>query len=192
MSLLVALQPVVEVLERLGVAYQIGGSVASSAHGAPRATNDVDVVVDLRAEHVAPLCEALAGVYYAPAELLHDAIAHRSCANLIHLTSGFKIDLFVSRGGEYDRGSLTRFVERSLEPGTREFRVATAEDTLLRKLQWYRAGAEVSDRQWSDVLGVLRLRSPELDRPYLERWAQALGVEDLLQRALRESGDEAQ
>lgn len=189
MSLLAALQPVVEALERLGVTYQIGGSVASSAHGSPRATNDVDLVVDLRPEHVEPLRRALADAYYAPTELRHGAIAHRSCANLIHLSTGFKVDLFVCRDGDYDRGSLSRCVERSLQPGTRPFRVATAEDTLLRKLEWYRKGGEVSDRQWQDVLGVLRLVRSGLDRDYLELWAPRLGVDDLLRRAMHEAAD---
>jgi hypothetical protein len=183
----VALQPVVEVLERLGVAYHVGGSVASSTHGPPRATNDVDLAVDLRHEHVQPLCAALAGQYYASAELLSEAINRRTCANLIHLASGYKIDLFVTRGGEYDRVSLLRGVDRTLAENTRPFRVATAEDTVLRKLEWYRAGDEVSERQWSDVLGILRLRRQELDRAYLTRWATHLGVADLLTRAEHEA-----
>jgi hypothetical protein len=182
-SVVTALQPVVEALERLGVAYHVGGSVASSAHGSPRATNDVDLVVDLRREHVAPLCALLAGAYYASPELLRDAIVRRSCANLLHLATGFKVDLFVCRGGDFDRQSLARHVDRSLSEGSRTFRVATAEDMVLRKLEWYRDGGEVSDRQWADVLGILRLRSRELDRAYLHRWAPQLGVSELLTRA---------
>lgn len=188
MSLYAALQPVVDVLERLGIAYQIGGSVASSAHGAPRATNDVDVVVELRAEHVPPLCDSLRGSYYVSADLLHDAVTRRSCANLIHLPTGFKVDLFVRGDGDYDRCALSRGVDRSLEPGGRCFRIATAEDTLLRKLTWFRAGGEVSDRQWGDVLGILRLQRHDLDEPYLERWASHLGVHDLLRRARQQAG----
>lgn len=187
MTVVAALQPVVEVLERLGVRYHVGGSVASSAHGSPRATNDVDLVVDLRREHVTPLCEALSGTYYAPAELLLDAVARRSCANLIHLASGYKVDLFVCRDGEYDRTALERHVDRSLLPNSRTFRIATAEDILLRKLEWYRDSGEVSERQWSDVLGVLRLRERDLDREYLRRWAPRLGVEGLLARAEQET-----
>ena len=186
MTVVPALQPVVEMLERLGVAYHVGGSVASSVHGSPRATNDVDLVVDLRQEHVHPLCAALAAQYYASPELLTEAIQRCSCANLVHLASGYKVDLFVSRGGEYDRVSLHRCVERSLAPNPRTFRVATAEDILLRKLEWYRAGGELSDRQWSDVLGIVRLREHDLDRAYLQQWATHLHVDDLLARAWQE------
>lgn len=186
MKLVAALQPVVEALERLGVAYHVGGSVASSTHGSPRATNDVDVVVDLLPEHVAPLCTLLRDRYYASPELLLEAVRRHSCANLLHLGSGIKIDLFVCRGGEYDRLCLSRHVALPLEPGSRSFRIATAEDILLRKLEWYRAGGESSDRQWFDVLGILRLHGDRLDRGYLGRWSQHLGIADLLARAERE------
>lgn len=183
MSVVRALQPVVEALERLGVPYHVGGSVASSAHGSPRATNDVDVVVDLQRQHVEPLCAALGADYYVSPELLQFAIARGSSANLVHLPTGYKVDLFVCRAEPYDRMAMTRFAERVLEPNTREFRIATAEDVLIRKLLWYRSGGESSDRQWSDVLGVLRLREPTLDRDYLEQWSCAVGVQDLLLRA---------
>ncbi len=185
MSLVAALAPVVTELERLGVDYQIGGSVASSAHGVPRSTNDVDLVVTLRMEHVAPLCAALRSAYYADAELLADAVRRRSCANLIHLASGFKVDLFVRGESEYDRVAMDRVVLRGLgvESAAKQFRLSTPEDVLLRKLLWYRAGGEVSDRQWGDVLGVLRLRRASLEWTYLRRWADQLGLSDLLARA---------
>lgn len=187
MNVTAALQPVVEALERLGIAYHVGGSVASSVHGSPRATNDVDLVVDLRLEHVGPLCASLGADYYAPAELLREAVVHASTANLIHLATGYKVDFFVCRRDEYGRGSLRRFLDRPLGPGQRSFHIATAEDIVLRKLEWYRDGGEVSDRPWSDVLGVLRARGPQLDRSYLDRWAQHLGITPLLARAMRES-----
>lgn len=187
MSVVPALQPVVEALERLGIAYHVGGSVASSVHGSPRSTNDVDIVVDLRREHIAPLCKELAGIYYMPPELLEDAVARSSCANLIHLISGYKVDVFVRRRDDYATTSMQRFVERQLTPGTRPFRVATAEDIILRKLEWYRDGGEVSDRQWSDVLGILRIHSARLDTNYVDRWARSLGITDLLARAMAEA-----
>lgn len=185
MSLVAALVPVVAELERLGIEYQIGGSVASSAHGVPRSTNDVDVVVDLRMEHVEPLCAALRSQYYADRELLTDAVKRRSCANLIHLGSGFKVDLFVRGESDYDVTAMTRIAQRAIGEGrnARQFRLATPEDVLLRKLLWYRAGDEVSDRQWGDVLGVLRLRQASLDWGYIRDWADRLGVQDLLARA---------
>ncbi|MCU0866306.1 MAG: hypothetical protein MUC36_21185 [Planctomycetes bacterium] len=191
MSLVDALRPLAEFFARHGIPWHIGGSVASSVHGSPRATNDIDLVVDLRHEHVAELRRALGSDYYAAEELLHEAIRHHSCANVIHLDSGFKVDLFVKRVGPYDDVCLHRHVERQLAPGSMTFPVATAEDILLRKLQWFRDGGEQSDRQWSDVLGLLRLQRDRLDRTYLQRWASELGLGDLLARAELGAGDGA-
>lgn len=95
MTLVAALQPIVEAFERLGVSYHIGGSVASSMHGSPRSTNDIDLLVGLRHEHVLPLCTALGDAFYADDAMLHDAITHGSSANLVHLATGWKVDLFV-------------------------------------------------------------------------------------------------
>ena len=148
MTLATALYPVVEAFTQLGIAYQIGGSVASSAHGTPRSTLDVDLVANLGVEHVVPLCTTLRPAYYADPELVRQAIARQSCVNFLHLDSGYKIDVFVLGRNEYDRLAFTRVVERRLagDPQGRWFRMATAEDILLRKLLWYRSGDEVSDR----------------------------------------------
>jgi hypothetical protein len=188
MNVVAALIPVVEALERLGVAYQIGGSVASSLHGTPRSTNDVDLVADLQAQHVEPLCRELQGSYYAAPELAFDAIRHKSCFNLLHLATGYKVDIFVRGGSEYDITSLQRNSPRRIDEDDkgRTFPVATAEDMVLRKLQWFRRGGEVSDRQWRDVLGVLRAQRDRLDHAYLYRWATELKVDDLLASAERE------
>ena len=187
MSLVAALQPVVQAFERLGVPYLVGGSVASSAHGSPRSTNDVDLVAGLRAEHVEPLRAALGADYYAPAELLFEAIRRRTCANLLHIATGFKIDIFVPPEGFYETTSMARAVLRDLAPGSRTFRVYAAEDILLRKLLWFRAGDEVSYRHWNDILGILRLRRSTLDHAYLDEWAAHLAVADLLARARRDA-----
>ena len=120
--------------------------------------------------------------------MLEDAIRQRSCANLLHIASGFKIDIFVPKDGLYERTAMGRAVQRDLEPGTRTFSMYAAEDILLRKLLWFRAGDEVSDRQWHDILGILRLRAKTLDAAYLDSWAEHLGVADLLRRARLEVG----
>lgn len=155
----------------------------------PRSTNDVDVVADLTMAHVTPVHEALRGTVYVDREILRDAILHRSCANLIHLETGYKVDGFVCKDTPYDRAALQRSVERRLSesPSGRTYRMATPEDTVLRKLMWFRAGGEVSDRQWSDVLGLLGTRGQDLDGGYLDEWATRLGVGDLLARARGET-----
>lgn len=187
-DLLAALTPVVEVLERLGVAYQLGGSVASSIHGAARSTLDVDLVADLSPEHVDALVASLAAEYYIDAGMIHEALRDRSSFNLIHQRTMLKVDVFVPKNRAWDREALRRGILDRLEEreGSRPFQVATPEDVVLAKLDWFHRGGRASERQWTDVLGVLRVQADALDLEYLARWAGELGVADLLDRALRE------
>jgi hypothetical protein len=181
-----AIAPVVAEFERLGVAYYIGGSIASSVLGIPRSTLDVDIVADLAPKHVAPLVDALKTKYYIDGAMILDAIARRSCFNLIHLETSFKVDVFVVKNRSYDRQVFSRINKPHAKPETPSFFLASAEDIILAKLEWYRLGDEVSERQWSDVIGVMKINGPSLDRAYLERWAGELGVVDLLAKAWHE------
>ena len=187
-AVVAALEPLVQTLDRLGVRYYLGGSIASSAHGIARASLDADVVVFLAPEHLDPLVASLAEHYYIPVERLRSAVDRRSSCNFIHLDTMFKVDLFMSKGRPFDLEAASRARPQTLDdgPGAPAFPVASAEDTVLAKLEWFRAGGETSERQWWDVLGVLRVTaSPDL--AYLKRWAVTLGVDDLLQRALRDA-----
>ena len=188
-DLLAALVPVADALEALGVRYFVGGSVASSAHGVPRASIDADVVADLEAEHVVPLVRRLEGAYYIDADRVRNAVAARRAFNAIHLATMFKIDVFPSKRRPFDREVLRRARPAPLDEGAeaRLFPLSSPEDTILAKLEWFRSGGETSDRQWSDIVGVLKLTGSRIDRGYLERWATALGVRDLLDRAFGES-----
>jgi len=178
---------VVEVLEDLGVPYHVGGSFASSVHGNPRQTQDADVVADLPASAVPAFVARLQDEFYLDADRIRHAIQRRSSFNLIHLTTGFKIDIFLLGTGAFDRSEFARHgLQRLVDDLPREFLVKSAEDTILRKLQWYRLGGQSSDRQWLDVLGILRAQGERLDRSYLRHWARDLGVEDLLEQALGE------
>lgn len=179
---------VTEALDEIGVPYVIGGSVAGAIHGLARATMDVDIVVDLRAEQVDPLVHRLGGDYYADADALRDAVARRATSNLVHRPTMFKVDLFVLKARAWDREQLARRQTHvlSAERGWAGA-IATAEDTVLAKLEWYRKGNEVSDRQWRDILGIVAVQGERLDRSYLTRWARELGVADLLDRALSEA-----
>ncbi len=184
-----ALDPVADALEALGVAYRVGGSVASSAMGVGRSTLDIDLVADLRDEHVARLVARLAADYYVDADAIHDAIRRRSSFNVIHLASMMKVDVFVLKTRAFDRQAFDRATERQVgDAPTRRFPMTSAEDIVLHKLEWYRLGNEIAQRQWDDILGVLRLQGTALDRGHLERWARELGVADLLSRALAEAG----
>ena len=176
----------VDALEELGVAYYVGGSLASSAHGVPRASIDADVIADLGPGHVGPFVTALARAYYLSEDRIKEAVAARRSFNVIHLETMFKVDVFVAKGRPFDRQALARARMETLEdaPEARKFRVASPEDTILAKLEWFRAGGEASERQWTDVVGVLKTGWDDLDRDYLRRWASSIGVEDLLERAV--------
>jgi hypothetical protein len=192
LDLLDAMTPVVEALEALGVSYHIGGSVASSVHGVGRATADADLVADLRVEHVQPLVTMLEVAYFVQSEAIEEAITQRSSFNVIHLDTMIKVDIFVPPPQPFEQEVQRRAVQDTLdaEERGRRFHLASPEDTILHKLRWYRRGGEVSERQWNDVLGILLVQAGYLDLNYLWRWADQLGVRDLLERALAAIGGE--
>jgi hypothetical protein len=177
----------VGVLERLGVPYLVGGSLASSLHGLPRATQDVDVVAELRNEHVAPLVEELKRDFYVDEPAVREATERRSSFNAIHLDTMFKVDVFVAGDDLATRQEMERRQVYTLpsEPYG-EIVVASPEDIVVQKLHWYRLGDHVSERQWSDALGVLKVGGPRLDVGYMRDLAERMGVADLLVRALNE------
>jgi hypothetical protein len=179
---------IAEVLERIGVPYLVGGSLASSFHGVPRATQDVDLVAALGAEHVPALIAALEGRFYHDADTIREAVRDRTSFNVIHLDTLFKVDIFVARQDPATRQELDRRqrITVGTDP-TRELVVASAEDVVAQKLYWFRLGDGVSDRQWSDALGVLKVAGERLDLDYLRKTAGLLGVEDLLEKALAEA-----
>ena len=176
---------VTDALDAIGVVYAIGGSLASALHGVMRATLDADLVADLAAEHTLLLARALEGAFYADVEMMREAVHRHSSFNVIHLETAFKVDVFVAKPRAFDRSQLARrlLVQLSQDPARHAY-VTTAEDIVLAKLEWYRAGGEVSDRQWRDVLGVLRVQGDRLDQEYLRLGADELGLADLLDRAI--------
>ena len=189
-ELLDALMPVVDAFNKLGAAYYVGGSVASGAFGEFRATNDVDVVADLKAGHAQLLVDALGAAYYADVESINDAVRRRASFNLIHFDTMLKIDIFVLRPRTYDQEALRRRMRRRMSTAADapEVDFASPEDVILAKLDWFKQGGGVSDRQWRDVQGVLRVQSTALDFVYMRHWAAVLAVDDLLGRALTQAG----
>jgi len=187
-SVLSVVVSVIDVLEDLSVVYHLGGSFASTIHGVPRQTRDVDIVVDLSPTQGGRLVSALAATFYIDEIAVADAVARRGSFNAIHLATGFKVDFFVKGNEEYDQVELERSVSEMIVPDPpRLAAVKSAEDTVLRKLQWYKEGGGVSDRQWKDVLGVMKAQGSRLDAPYLDRWARLLGLLDLLKKARAEA-----
>ena len=182
------LMSVVSVFERLHIPYLIGGSMASALYGVARSTLDADIVADIRQDQVSALVAALGEDFYADDQMIRGAIEHRGSFNLIHLTTMFKVDVFIRKDRPFDQMQFERRVEQIIatEPEQKVF-ITSAEDIILAKLEWYRLGNEISDRQWRDILGVLKVQAGWLDTDYLRQWADELGIGDLLQRALKES-----
>jgi hypothetical protein len=179
---------VAQTLDRLGIAYAIGGSLASSLHGMMRSTLDVDILADMHLEHVQPLVAALSKEFYADDEMMRDAIEHHGSFNLVHYETAFKVDIFIRKLRAFDQAQLERRRTCIIATDPEEsVYVVSPEDIVLAKLEWYHLGGEVSDRQWRDVLGVLKTRAGELDLAYLRKWAGELKVGDLLERVLLEA-----
>jgi hypothetical protein len=172
-------------LERLGIRYVIGGSFASSLHGEPRSTNDVDIVADLDQRSAVDLVQSLGPEFYADRDAAIEAVRSNASFNVVHVATAVKIDIFVAGTDALDQERLQRRqrVTVAAEDASESFFVDTAEDVVLRKLEWFRRGGEVSERQWRDVIAVLRVRR-ELNHEYLLEWATRLGVADLLKRAM--------
>lgn len=178
---------VVDALEQVGARYVIGGSLASTIHGVVRTTLDTDIVADLGLRQAQPFADLLAGIFYLDIDTIRHAIRQRSSFNVIHLATMFKVDIFIPKGRPFDRQQLARRQSWIADPDSGQlFYVTSPEDTILAKLEWYRLGDEISDRQWRDVLGVLAVQGERLDLSYMHQWAASLGVSDLLQRALGE------
>lgn len=173
---------VAKALEHIGCEYFVGGSLASSLQGEPRATNDIDIVVAMMGHKVRPFSQALGPDFEVDEEMLRDAIRHTSCANIFYLPTITKIDLFAVGPSAYDEVEFSR--RKPVRVRTDEILfVKSAEDTVLRKLLWFRQGGEVASKQWRDVIQVLRVNASTLDTNYLQLWAGKLYVDDLLARA---------
>lgn len=179
---------VTNVFEKLGIPYLIGGSLASTLHGMVRTTQDSDIVAEMRLEHLQPFVLALQDEFYIDEEMIAESVHRNSSFNIIHRETMFKVDVFIPRPRPFLQAQLARAQRQTFSLVTEmSAKFASPEDTILSKLEWYRMGGEVSDRQWRDILGVLKTRAGELDLEYLRKWGAELNVSDLLERALKES-----
>ena len=178
---------VIGVFEQLKIPYLIGGSLASSAHGIPRSTQDIDLVADMGEDHVGPFVESLQGEFYVDELLIRRAIRRKSSFNLIHSETSFKVDVFIFKDSPFARSEMARRRAERLSPETaQELYLASPEDIVLEKLAWYKLGGGASDRQWDDLLGILKVQAGRLDTGYIEHWAGALGLSDLWRQLLKD------
>ena len=180
---------VAAILNRLDIPYLIGGSVASTLMGEMRATEDVDIVVDLTIEKVVPLLQSLQPRFYVSEEAVQDAIRFKRSFNMIDNESLGKVDIFILKDNPFPQIEFQRRRSQLVRQNPDQMLVLpTPEDIILQKLVWYRMTKNESQRQWRDVLGVLKLQGDRLDFDYLQKWGVELSLSDLLETAYTESG----
>lgn len=165
----------IRLLDAHGIPYMIAGSIASSFHGRPRTTLDADIVIDPAAEALERLVQELSAAgFYVDADAARDALRARRQFNVIDRGIAFKLELIIRKDRPFSREEFGR--QQRVDLGdVPHVAMATAEDTILSKLEWARKGGG-SERQLSDVRGILDVKGAELDREYVERWAKDLGV----------------
>jgi hypothetical protein len=182
---LLILKQFTDILDGLGIEYGVGGSLASSLYGTVRFTQDADLMVEPFMAKAEQFHEKVESDFYINKATMYEAIQSYGSFNIIHIKSVFKIDIFVRPESQYERGLLKRSRRHQLSDSIEEdFSCLSPEDVVILKLRLYKEGGCVSERQWSDVLGVLSVQADSLDYEYLSGWAQKLGLDGLLKRAI--------
>ncbi len=188
-DIIAAIEPVIKTFESLDIPYYISGSLASSAYGIARATLDIVLVAELKLSDAHSLVQRLQADYYINENMIKNAVHNKSSFNVIHLESMIKVDIFVLKDMPYDRKAFMRKkLETIDEEGTRQFYIASPEDIILNKLEWYSKGGAVSEQQWRDVLGVLKVQNELLNIAYLRQWAAKMELSSMLEEAFKEAG----
>lgn len=171
------LERVVEILERLGIPYLVTGSIAAMAYGEPRLTNDIDIVAGITEKQIPPLVAAFpAEDYYISADMIREAVRQRGQFNIIHPTSGLKIDVIIRRDTAFDHSRFQR-VRRIHPAPSYEANFAAPEDVIIKKMEYYSEGG--SEKHMRDITGMLLTSPGEIDRDYIERWAVTLGLSEI-------------
>lgn len=176
------LRRLVDILEEQQITYLLVGSLASGVYGEPRLTRDIDVVLELRPDQVARLCQAFpAPEYYVSERAAREAVAGGGQFNVIHPASGNKIDLITARQDAWGRSQIARRRREQILP-RRPGYTAAPEDVILGKLWYYREGG--SEKHLRDIAAMLQVSGELIDKAYIDRWAQELGFTEEWQAVL--------
>ena len=172
-----ALQLVLSHFDECGIQYMIAGSFASNVHGVPRTTQDADVIIEADLDELLGFINMLGSDFYADSDVAKEAFAGNRMMNIIHMPTGFKIDLVLRKERPFSKEEFQRREKIEFLGQPRWF--ASAEDIILAKLEWSKMGQ--SERQFGDAVSVAKVQRDTLDSAYLRKWAQELGVDDLLE-----------
>lgn len=171
---------IVGLLDEASIPHMLVGSLASSFHGEPRQTRDIDIVIDPTPEALRRFVDLLPpDDFYADADAAIEALDRRTSFNLVEIRTGWKVDLLVRRDRPFSREELGRRIRVHLLDT--DLDIATAEDTIIAKLEWATEGQ--SERQLRDVIAILEAQGDGLDEEYIGRWVRALGIEAAWARA---------
>jgi len=189
-NILPVLKSFIKVLDHLSISYYIGGSIASSVFGLPRSTMDIDIIADIQPSHIPRLKKQLENEFYIDEHMIQEAINQLSSFNLIHLETAIKIDIFIPKKDKYYDCAKNRKQKDTLIENDKDsvFYFSSPEDIILNKLIWYEMGNRISERQWLDVIGVIKVQENSLDKKYLKTWAKKFNVFELLMDAFNDAG----
>ena len=173
-ELLSAIQNVIKTFEKLSIPYFIGGSVASSIYGTARSTLDIDLIAEIKPNQVLFLKKELANDYYIDVDMIFDALQRISSFNLVHLKKMVKVDVFIHKNEPFNKENFKRKRKDTLESGEKSIECffSSPEDIIIHKLKWYKDGKEISERQWLDILGIIKIQAKSIDKIYLEKWTK--------------------
>lgn len=174
---------VATVFDELSIPYFITGSCASISYGEPRLTNDIDIVADIKQGNVATLIKRFPeSEFYISEDAICEAIAMKQQFNIIHPTSGLKVDVIIRQGSEFDDGRFERRREVPIS-GDRAAVFASPEDVIIKKMEYYRMGS--SEKHLRDITGMLKVSGSDIDLAYISRWVKKLGLEDIWNAILK-------
>lgn len=181
---------IAQIFDRLAISYYVGGSVASSLQGEIRATEDLDLVADLTRSQADSLINEMSEEFYISDVAVNDALSGRTSSfNTIHQATIEKADIFILKNDAFSRSKMSRrLLYMSQDVTNAAFYICSPEDIILQKLLWFTMTNNESQKQWRDILGVMKLQGETLDFGYLWQWADTIGVAEFLQKALTEAG----
>lgn len=177
------LEKLIEALNDSNIPYMLSGSICSSFHGQPRATNDADIVIDPTQEQLVCFVKSLGKNYYVSQQAALNALKDRTMFNIIDIERGWKADLIIRKKRAYSEVEFSRKIRKAVM-GI-DLCILSPEDSILSKLEW--SGERESQTQLKDALGVLMVQWNNLDFDYLRKWATELNVEDFLNQLMKEA-----